>query len=147
MLCRLLASTGVAGDPHEWFWRDSELDFRRRWRAIQSGHWHHWDPSTSGVELEFRFEEIDALADEIRTHDAEWRTWFTANGIEPFQVTYEELAADPERVTGDLLGHLGLVLPAGRSISTDTEIARDDVNEEWAARYRRLRADRSSRSQ
>jgi LPS sulfotransferase NodH len=31
LLCGLLASTGVAGRPHEWFWRDAEEPFRRAW--------------------------------------------------------------------------------------------------------------------
>jgi LPS sulfotransferase NodH len=31
MLCGLLASTGVAGRPHEWFWRDTEEANRRAW--------------------------------------------------------------------------------------------------------------------
>jgi LPS sulfotransferase NodH len=30
-LCGLLASTGVAGRPHEWFWRDTEEANRRAW--------------------------------------------------------------------------------------------------------------------
>jgi LPS sulfotransferase NodH len=31
LLCGLLASTGVAGWPHEWFWRDTEAANRRAW--------------------------------------------------------------------------------------------------------------------
>jgi trehalose 2-sulfotransferase len=30
-ICGLLASTGVAGRPHEWFWRDTEEANRRAW--------------------------------------------------------------------------------------------------------------------
>jgi hypothetical protein len=30
-LCGLLASTGVAGRPHEWFWRDTEEANRGAW--------------------------------------------------------------------------------------------------------------------
>jgi trehalose 2-sulfotransferase len=31
LLCGLLASTGVAGRPHEWFWRETEDANRRAW--------------------------------------------------------------------------------------------------------------------
>jgi len=31
LLCGLLASTGVAGRPHEWFWQDTEEANRRAW--------------------------------------------------------------------------------------------------------------------
>jgi LPS sulfotransferase NodH len=30
-LCGLLASTGVAGRPHEWFWRDTRRSLERAW--------------------------------------------------------------------------------------------------------------------
>ena len=107
-------------------------------KAIQSGHWHHWDPRPA-VDVEFRSEAIDHLAREIRSHDAAWRRWFETNGIEPVLVTYEELAGEPERVTREVLDGLGLTPLAEVSISTDTELQRDELNEEWAARYRRLR--------
>ena len=31
LLCGLLASTGIAGRPHEWFWHDTEQANRRAW--------------------------------------------------------------------------------------------------------------------
>src|SRR5829696_2436849 len=31
LLCGLLAGTGLAGRPHEWFWHDAERHYRRRW--------------------------------------------------------------------------------------------------------------------
>ena len=37
LLCGLLASTGVAGRPHEWFWRDTEEATRRAWGVSQFG--------------------------------------------------------------------------------------------------------------
>lgn len=33
LLCGLLASTGVAGRPHEWFWRDTQESLVRAWGA------------------------------------------------------------------------------------------------------------------
>ena len=32
-LCGLLASTAVAGRPHEWFWRDTRTSLERLWRV------------------------------------------------------------------------------------------------------------------
>lgn len=31
LLCGLLASTGVAGRPHEWFWRETQESLQRAW--------------------------------------------------------------------------------------------------------------------
>ena len=33
LLCGLLASTGVAGRPHEWFWRDAERANSHAWEV------------------------------------------------------------------------------------------------------------------
>ena len=35
LLCGLLASTGVAGRPHEWFWRETEDVNRRAWAVTR----------------------------------------------------------------------------------------------------------------
>jgi LPS sulfotransferase NodH len=37
LLCGLLASTGVAGRPHEWFWRDTQASLMRAWDADNFG--------------------------------------------------------------------------------------------------------------
>ncbi len=50
----------------------------------------------------------DALAREASAHNAGWRSWFSANEIEPLAVWFEELVADPVGVTRDVLRHLGV---------------------------------------
>jgi LPS sulfotransferase NodH len=37
LLAGLLAGTGLVGRPHEYFWRDTEADYRRRWRVPTFG--------------------------------------------------------------------------------------------------------------
>jgi LPS sulfotransferase NodH len=39
MLCGLLASTGFAGRPHEWFWRDTEEANRRAWGVSEDSEY------------------------------------------------------------------------------------------------------------
>jgi LPS sulfotransferase NodH len=46
------------------------------------------------AEPAYNFEEIDALAAAVRFHDGAWRRWLAAHGIEPFELTYENLCAD-----------------------------------------------------
>jgi LPS sulfotransferase NodH len=39
LLCGLLASTGVAGRPHEWFVEEAQKRFARAWGAREFGHY------------------------------------------------------------------------------------------------------------
>ncbi len=102
-------------------------------RAIQGGRW--WSGATEPEgELVFDFEQIDHLVREIAEHDAGWEAWFAANGVEPHEVVYEELAADPAAVAGRVLVFLGV--DAAASPTAPQERQADALNAEWAARYR-----------
>jgi LPS sulfotransferase NodH len=194
----LLESTGVAGHPHEWFWRETEAELRRKWgvsgdreyveavlragttpngvfaakmmwayfeesfarlepvipsprfvwirredivaqavswsRAMQGGRW--WSGQTQPEKpLEYDFGEIDALVQEAREHDAAWQDWFAKNGIEPFEVRYEKLLADPVGIATATLAFLGLTADPA-TIAARTERQADELNAEWARRYR-----------
>ena len=212
LLAGLLASTGVAGRPHEWFWRDTEEANRRAWgilsfsdyvahvhdagttsngvfgsklmwvyledllsrlrelgdissdgslierhfprprfvwvrresvaaqavswaKAIQTGHWYHWDTREPHGALAYNREQIDALAREAAAGDAAWREWFAANEIQPFAVRFEDLVADTVGVASAVLGFLGVVAE-GVPVSELTVRTSDRLNTEWLARYR-----------
>lgn len=212
LLCGLLASTGVAGRPHEWFYENTEETNRRAWgvslfpdylrcahdagttpngvfgsklmwaqledllvrlrqlgdaasdsslierhfpsprfvwiwredfaaqavswaKAIQTGHWHHWDATDSSAVPIYDRGQIEALAHEVAGDNAAWRAWFAANDIEPLVVRFDYLVADVVAVTRGVLGFLGLA--ADRiSIAERTAKTGDHVNAEWLGRYR-----------
>jgi trehalose 2-sulfotransferase len=168
-LCGLLASTGVAGKPHEWFWRDTRASLERAWgvadereyvelvlaagttpngvfgakvmygvlpaldpfpsprfvwmrrrdrdaqaasfaRAVQTGHWHHWDPPPRTADEPPTAEMLEALRAEVDQLEGGWERWFAEAGVEPLEVVYEELAGDPAGETRRVLAFLGLPL-------------------------------------
>lgn len=212
LLCGLLSSTGVAGRPHEWFYRDTEETNSRRWgvagfpeyvervrdagttpngvfgsklmrrqlvdlvgrltelggdgpdttlleryfpgprfiwvrredtaaqavswsRAIQTGHWHHWDPGNPAAAPVYDRHQITALAREAVEDNAAWEAWFAVNGVDPLVVWFETLATDPVPVTREALAFLG-VRAAGVAIRPQTVRSADHVNAEWLSRYR-----------
>jgi LPS sulfotransferase NodH len=211
LLCGLLASTGIAGRPHEWFWRDTEEANRRAWavsdfshylacvraagttpngvfgaklmwrqiadlivrlkrvgdasspralfqqqfpkpcfiwirredivaqavswaRAIRTGQWHHWD-TPSPEAPEYDGEQIDALTAELAADNAGWGNWFATNEIEPFTIGFEDLVADPDNATRDVLRFLEIDAD-DVSIGELTVRTSDQLNEEWLRRYR-----------
>ena len=78
-----------------------------RHRAVQTGHWHHWDPPARG-EPKYRPEIVDGLLAEIAQLDDGWGRWFAEQGVEPLVVEYEALAVDPAGETKRVLTFLGL---------------------------------------
>jgi LPS sulfotransferase NodH len=63
------------------------------------------------------------------------RRWFEQQSLYPLVVSYEQLVADPDGVTRQLLGFLGL--DGAAAISTTMQPQADALNTEWIARYHR----------
>ncbi len=105
-------------------------------KAIQTGYWHHWDTPPSHPDLVYDHEQVDALAREASAHNAAWRSWFSISEIEPLAVWFEELVADPIGVTREVLTHVGVAdeCVTARQLTVS---ARDRLNEDWLASYRR----------
>lgn len=61
---------------------------------------------------------------------------FTDEGVGPYDITYEDLAAEPISVTQAVLDFLGLVLPSNRTIAVRDRRQADDLNADWIARFR-----------
>ena len=105
-------------------------------RAAQTGQWGADQPATA--EPAFDFRQIDGLYRLARIHDGAWARWFGAHSLEPFEIEYEELARDAARVMREALAHLG---HEGRAELEPPGFMRrqaDQLNAEWAARYRAL---------
>lgn len=107
-------------------------------KAVQTNQWVTQQTPTR--DARFTFEQIDALYHLARVHDGAWRRWFAAHQIDPHRVTYEELAAAPERIARELLTALGLHPQPDHRIEVPSELTRqaDETNAVWAARYRGL---------
>ena len=105
------------------------------WKAMASGKWV--DEQSPG-EAAFDADRIAGRVRRIEEHNAAWRRWFEANGVEPLNVTYEEVAADPGGAARRVLGFVGVAVPADLRVEPRTERQADAVNDEWIRRYREL---------
>ena len=75
--------------------------------AAQTGRYHAWDPPPRTAPRFVR-EEVDALVDLAREHDVAWGRWFADRAIEPLELRFDDLVADPTAVAVRVLTHLGL---------------------------------------
>ena len=125
-------------EPHFiWIRRDDVVAQAVSWaKAVQTDRWAAHQPAAR--EPRFEFEQVDALYNLARVHDGCWLRWFEEQGIEPYPVVYEHLAAGPQSVARDVLDFLGLEAQAPLEIPADQARQADEINAEWAERYREL---------
>lgn len=90
--------------------------------------------------LRYDFDQIHGWVRTIEEHNAAWRNWFAAVGIEPYELRYEDLAADLTVAVTGVLDFLGLRLPAGRTLAARQLRQTDALNAEWIARYHKWTA-------
>jgi len=109
-----------------------------RLRAEQTGVWFETDESRGSPEQEPHYDRdaISRFVHEIEDHNTAWADWFTSVGVAPLALRYEDLALDPTGVTERLLDSLGLQPPPDPAIVIRHRRLANDLNGQWAARYR-----------
>lgn len=105
-------------------------------KALQTHFWHPGEAvAPGGHDPHYDEELIGRLVTGIECFEAAWRRWFTAHGVTPCEVVYETLAADPIGTAESVLDELGLGGAAGPLVIGHHRQA-DEVNADWAARFR-----------
>ena len=118
-------------------WREDVLAQAVSWaRAEQTGVWHRPNDVGDAAEPSFDREQIAALCATIDRHNGAWHDWFAGNGVEPLEVRYEDLNRDPVGEARDVLQRLGIDVPAATALEVRDRRLRDEVNDDWIARYR-----------
>jgi trehalose 2-sulfotransferase len=106
-------------------------------KALQTHFWHPDEAVQPGGRPPHYDEElIGRMVTTIEKFEADWARWFATHTIEPFQVDYEDLAADPLGTGHKVLDYLGLDLPPDRHLMIGHHRQADHVNADWAARFR-----------
>jgi trehalose 2-sulfotransferase len=127
----------MLGEPLRWVHVDREDKLAQAvslWRAVQTEQWRAED--RSGGAPVFHAGAIAALKRRLEDHAAGWREWFAARRIDPLEITYEELAADPHATVCRVLDHLGLDT-AGIDIPAPPTLRQaDSRSQAWVERFR-----------
>jgi LPS sulfotransferase NodH len=110
--------------------------------AEQSGLWHR---NTDGAERErvkpheapvYDGARLRAHIAETAAHEAVWDEWARGQGITPFEISYEELSANPRATLAKILIALGRDPVIADKAQAQTARLADATSKEWAARYR-----------
>jgi LPS sulfotransferase NodH len=104
------------------------------WRAVQTAQWRAED--REGDEPVFHAGAIAALIRRFEEHERGWRDWFAQRGIEPLEIPYEELAADPHATVCRVLTHLGLDTSGIEIPTPPMSRQADSRSQEWVDRFR-----------
>lgn len=96
------------------------------------------EPTREVTDKDFNGKKIAALASKKLEMNSDWEDVFKFLRIEPFRVTYEELAADPPGVaaaTAKFLDLSGPPITKERFLFPPVEVQATALNERWARRF------------
>ena len=124
-------------EQNNWLflWREDQLEQSISWtRARATNQWSSTQRAENvavydGPELRRRF--LMTLERNQR-----WVEFFERHGITPFELTYEQVQADPMRSIDEILAWMGEAHANPVSIQTrDLKVQRNAETEEWIARF------------
>ena len=99
-------------------------------RAEQTGYWQQGDVVTGEPHQDIA--QTRLLMETIREHNAAWRAWFDAQGVEPHAVTYEQLAGNRRRMIQGIAARLAVELPSDWRPRSPHRKQSDGMNRAWA---------------
>lgn len=130
-------SIGELAEQNNWlfFWREDQLEQTISWvRARATNQWTSSQRAEEvanydGPELRRRF---------LMTveRNQRWAEFFRQEGIEPFELTYEQVQADPNRSIDEILEWMGET--RGQPVVTEQSglrVQRTSETEEWVDRF------------
>jgi LPS sulfotransferase NodH len=103
------------------------------WRAVQTQSWRSGAAPVTECAA-YVFEGVDHLRRQIEDHEAAWRRWFAERDTPVYEVSYDDLGADPRGMTAAVLEALGL--PSDGVPEPDMHRQGDGRSAAWTERYR-----------
>lgn len=127
-------------------WRQDAVAQAVSWlRAEQTGFWHHGEPPRPGAAPHYDGPRLRAFVRMVNQHNAAWRAWFEAAGVNSYSLRYEDLVADMDDALRRLLEWLRITVPPGHRIVPLHQRQADEINTDWIARFHMdFPSDRSS---
>jgi trehalose 2-sulfotransferase len=84
----------------------------------------------------YDFSAIHETVEKFTREDESWGRLFSAHGVEPIMVSFEQIATTPRDVAESIVRGLGLTVPeTWEPMPVPVEKRSDALTDEWAARY------------
>jgi LPS sulfotransferase NodH len=109
------------------------------WKAIQTQSWRSGQEGERGREPVYHFEALHHLRRMLERNDTAWGRWFEERRLQPLELSYERIAADPATAVNTVLRMLGEAAVDGGAAAAPMERQADVVSDDWVGRYFRER--------
>jgi LPS sulfotransferase NodH len=109
------------------------------WTALQSQAWADHQEGV-GRRARYDFDAIDQLVSWFDEQERGWDDYFARNGIEPLELTYDDVAGDLSDAVCRVLVYLDLDPCPVEGVEPPMQRQGGGESEEWAERYRRERS-------
>jgi len=107
-------------------------------KALQTGWWTSRMEKGPKPPLRYDRDVIASCIKDLEQQDLDWRRWFEAHNITPFEVTYDDLTADAAAVVRSIVELLGVQNDEREEVDVPpAEKQSDETNQEWIERFRR----------
>jgi trehalose 2-sulfotransferase len=107
-------------------------------KALQTDWWTSRMEEGPKPVLRYDRAMIAKCIEDIEQQDLSWRRWFEAHKVTPFQVTYDQLTADPEAVVRSIVEFLGVQNDEPEQVNVPpAKKQADETNSEWIERFLR----------
>ena len=107
-------------------------------KALQTGRWTSRMAAEPVSPLQYDREMIANCLEDIKQQDLNWRRWFETHNVTPFQVTYNEVATDADRVVRNIVELLGVQNDERVAVNVPpVKKQGDETNREWIERFER----------
>ena len=115
--------------------RDAVRQAVSYWKAIETNQWAVSHQCTN-ENPQFNLERVEELRKQNEFEEAQWKSFFEQNEIEPLHLHYEEFSQDTTAAVADCFEFLALdnsTIPS--SLELTLERQSDDLSEQWVQQY------------
>jgi len=111
-------------------------------KAQQTGLWH---VAPDGAEIErlapprepqYDFDRIKREVEILKSQDSNWTSWFVEQGIDPYRISYENLADNPTAILTGICEKLGVRTCVFEEVTPGVARLGNEMSLDWMRRYR-----------
>ena len=122
------------GAPVSWVRITRENELRQAISFVRAAQTESWNSNmAANKDPHYDASAIIAALDRISHENAQWDAYFSANGITPLHITYEQLTREMDATIRLIMDHIGAHVDEVPPPATKSQS--DELNAQWAQRF------------